>query len=69
MIADLIAAGLHLGWTVLIRPTIPATRGVDIEVPVIVTKEIRRSSGRPSVCAFSSVLAAIIFVPGAVTSG
>lgn len=44
MIADLIAAGLQSGWTVLIRPAIPATMGVDIEVPSIAVKAKRRLS-------------------------
>jgi len=35
MIADLIAAGLQLGWSVLISPAVPATWGQDIEVPCI----------------------------------
>jgi len=33
IIADLIAAGLHLGWSVLRRPTMPDTWGHAIEVP------------------------------------
>ena len=33
MIADLMAAGLHLGFRILRRPTMPATWGQAMDVP------------------------------------
>ena len=69
IIADLIAAGLQVGWYVLRRPAMPATWGQDIEVPCCTLKRDRRlSDGRldgPAPC----VKAAITFTPGAVMSG
>jgi hypothetical protein len=35
MIADLIMAGLHLGYLLLTRPVMPDTCGQDMEVPDI----------------------------------
>lgn len=44
MIADLIAAGLHEGYKVLKRPTMPETWGHDIDVPEIELNGILRLS-------------------------
>jgi len=70
MIADLIAAGLQLGWSVLINPAVPATCGQDIEVPCITLYEKPR---RVSVIKLDALAnnekAASMFTPGAVTSG
>ena len=44
IIADLMAAGLHLGFRVLRRPTMPETWGQDMDVPEYTIKGTRRSS-------------------------
>ena len=69
IIADLIDAGLQVGWRVLRRPTMPETWGHDIEVPDIELNRTLRVSKSWFVgpCAF--VKAAITLTPGAVISG
>jgi hypothetical protein len=48
MIADLIAAGLQSGCSVLIRPATPDTCGHDMDVPDSSLNATRRlSNGRP----------------------
>lgn len=44
VMADRMAAGLHLGWRVFKRPTTPETWGHDIEVPDTELKRTRRVS-------------------------
>jgi len=69
IIADLMAAGLQVGWYVLRRPAMPATWGQAIEVPCSTLKRVLRvSDGRlegPAACE----KAAIIPTPGPVMSG
>jgi len=69
MIADLIADGLQSGWRVLRRPTIPATWGHDMDVPDMAMKGTLRLSKSNSVGLTAAEYAAIMFTPGAVTSG
>ena len=60
--ADLIAGGDQLGWSDLSSPTIPATWGHAIEVPL--------SKAKPSYASmFLGIIAAKTFTPGAATSG
>lgn len=66
MIADLMAAGLQLGWSFLSRPTTPETWGQDIEVPLSNANGVEVLEPlAPS----ASEYAAMIFTPGAVISG
>ena len=69
IMADLMAAGLHFGWRALRRPTMPETWGQDIEVPdIVMYGTVLLSNGSP-VGLTAPENAAIMFTPGAVTSG
>ena len=67
--ADLIAAGLHVGCRVFRRPATPEICGHDMEVPDSTLKDTRRLSNGNSDAVTSLVTDAIIFTPGAVISG
>lgn len=69
IIADLIAAGLHEGYSVFRRPTTPATWGHDIEVPDSKLNETILLSKALADGPVASVKAAITFTPGADISG
>ena len=69
MMADLMAAGLHSGWSVRRRPTMPETCGHDMDVPDSELKATRRRSKARSVGELARVHAAITLTPGAVMSG
>lgn len=60
MIADLIAAGDHEGWTALIKAAIPVTCGQAIEVPERMLNCLSATAGDQDASMFS---------PGAVISG
>ena len=69
IMADLMAAGLQSGWSVLRRPTTPATWGQDIEVPCCILKGTRRLSDGWFDGLAASELAANMLTPGAIMSG
>ena len=64
MIADLAIAGDHVGFACLISAKMPATCGLDMDVPLI---DWNSSPGDPRVAV--GVFPARMFTPGAVTSG
>lgn len=69
MMADLMAAGLQSGWSVLIRPATPDTCGHDMDVPLWALNATRRWSYGKPVGPAAPLHAAITLTPGAVTSG
>lgn len=70
MSADLIIAGLQLGWTALCSATMPETWGQDMDVPDSI---LNFSGGSPFgfVCAMDDAgdQAASMLTPGATISG
>src|SRR6478752_1992187 len=67
--ADLIIAGVHVGWAALTSAETPAECGLDIDVPAIAAYRLPAGPLSAVVWSAAGVQPASTCTPGAVTSG